>query len=136
RLIVDEMDRVGALMPGEVYRDGLTYVLAEPEFSKSGPARNALKVLEERPLLEDLLTRTVMNAEIGGVQVVIGGEGIWEELKDCSMVLARYGVPGLATGMLGILGPTRMAYGRNISTVRFVANLLSEFVGDMASDQS
>jgi heat-inducible transcriptional repressor len=125
RLIVDEMDRVGALMPGEVFRDGLTYVLAEPEFSESGTARNALKILEERPLLEDLLTKTIM-----------GGEGRWQELKECSVVLARYGVPGLATGMLGILGPTRMAYGRNISTVRFVANLLSEFVGDMASDQS
>ncbi|HJS28617.1 MAG TPA: heat-inducible transcriptional repressor HrcA [Anaerolineales bacterium] len=135
RLIAGEVGHGGALSPGEVYRDGLTYVLGEPEFSDSGPARNALKVLEERTLLEDLLTRTVMNTDIGGVQVVIGGEGIWEELRDCSMVLARYGVPGLATGMLGILGPIRMAYGRNISTVRFVANLLSNFVGDMASDQ-
>jgi heat-inducible transcriptional repressor len=134
RLILEEMKREGAIMPGEVYRDGLTNVLAEPEFADSGPARNALKVLEERTLLEDLLSRTVMNAEIGGVQVIIGGEGIWEELKDCSVVLSRYGVPGLATGMLGILGPIRMSYGRNISTVRFVAGLLSEFVGDRVSE--
>jgi heat-inducible transcriptional repressor len=134
KLIADDMGRVGTLMPGEVYRDGLIYALAEPEFAESGLARNALKVFEERPLLEDLLARTVMNAEIGGVQVVIGGEGIWEELRDCTMVLARYGVPGLATGMLGILGPIRMSYGRNISTVRYVANLLSGFVGDRLVD--
>jgi heat-inducible transcriptional repressor len=47
------------------------------------------------------------------------------------MILARYGVPGLATGMLGVLGPLRMSYGRNISTVRYVARLLSDLVIEM-----
>jgi heat-inducible transcriptional repressor len=46
------------------------------------------------------------------------------------MVLARYGVPGLATGALGVLGPMRMSYARAIPTVRFVAGLLSDFVND------
>jgi heat-inducible transcriptional repressor len=67
---------------------------------------------------------------VGGVQVVIGGEGAWEELKDCSMVLARYGAPGYATGALGVLGPIRMAYGRTISAVRYVAGLMSDLVVD------
>ena len=62
--------------------------------------------------------------------MVIGGEGSWTELKDCSMVLTRYGAPGYATGALGVLGPTRMAYGRTISTVRYVAGLLSDLVID------
>jgi len=97
-------------------------------------ARNALRILEERPLLEDLLTRTVFNNELGGVQVLIGGEGTWLELRDCSMVLSRYGVPGLATGMLGVLGPIRMPYGRTISTVRFVAGLLSDLVTDLHAE--
>ncbi len=133
KLVLDEINRSGTIMTGEVYRDGLTNVLAEPEFVESEIARNALRVLEERPLLEDLLTRTVMNADVGGVQVVIGGEGIWEELRECSMILARYGVPGMATGMLGVLGPIRMAYDRNISTVRFVARLLSDlFIEQLA----
>ena len=68
------------------------------------------------------------------MQVLIGGEGTWEELRDCSMVLARYGVPGLATGTLGVLGPMRMAYGRTISTVRFVAGLLSDLVVDLHAE--
>jgi heat-inducible transcriptional repressor len=59
---------------------------------------------------------------------VIGGEGAWEELRDCSMVLARYGAPGFATGALGVLGPIRMAYGRTISAVRYVAGLMSDLV--------
>jgi heat-inducible transcriptional repressor len=65
---------------------------------------------------------------VGGVQVVIGGDNAWQELKDCSMVLARYGVTGYATGAMGILGPQRMAYGRVISTVRYVAGLMSDLM--------
>jgi heat-inducible transcriptional repressor len=134
RLIIEDLRRTKEVITGEVYRDGLTQVLAEPEFSEVGNARKAFRILEERPLLEDLLNRTLHNSEMGGVQVLIGGEGTWEELRDCSMVLARYGVPGLATGMLGVLGPIRMPYGRTISTVRFVAGLLSDLVTDLHAD--
>ncbi|MFZ5808395.1 MAG: heat-inducible transcriptional repressor HrcA [Chloroflexota bacterium] len=134
RLIVEELHHSSQILGGEVYRDGLSHVLAEPEFSESESARKALRVLEERPLLEDLLARTVETTNIGGVQVLIGGEGTWEELRDCSMVLARYGAPGLASGALGVLGPIRMAYGRTISTVRFVAGLLSDLVVELHSE--
>ena len=131
RLIADEMDRSQAVLSGEVYRDGLTNVLAEPEFAEAGAARRALRVLEERSILEDLLSRTVLTTHVGGVQVLIGGEGTWEELRECSVVLGRYGVPGLATGTIGVIGPIRMSYGRTISTVRFVAGLLSDLVVEM-----
>jgi len=134
KLILDEMRRSAGVLSGEVYRDGLAHVLAEPEFGEVEAARNALRILEERPLLEDLLNRTVLDSEMGGVQVLIGGEGTWEELRDCSMVLARYGAPGMATGTLGVIGPIRMAYGRTISTVRFVAGLLSDLVIELHAD--
>src|SRR3990170_4896034 len=130
KLTLDEMERSSAVLGGEVYRDGLTNVLAEPEFAEMDVARRALRVFEERSLLEDLLTRTILTSSVGGVQVLIGGEGTWEELRQCSMVLARYGAPGLATGALGVLGPIRMAYGRTISTVRYVAGLMSDLVVD------
>lgn len=118
------------LLTGEVYRDGLINVLKEPEFAEASSARRALRVLEERPFLEDLLAQTIVNSDIGSVQVLIGGEGNWEELSDCSVVLARYGVPELATGTVGVLGPVRMRYGQTISAVRFVAGLLSELVAE------
>ena len=134
KLITDEMRRASTLATGELYRDGLTHVLAEPEFGEMEAARRALRILEERPLLENLLTRTILSSEMGGVQVLIGGEGTWEELRECSMVLARYGAPGLATGTLGVLGPMRMSYGRTISTVRFVSGLLSDMVEDFLTE--
>lgn len=134
KLLIDGMRRTGQELTGELYRDGLTHVLMEPEFGEADRARRALRILEERPLLEDLLNRTVLSNEGGGVQVLIGGEGTWEELRDCSVVLSRYGAPGLATGTLGVLGPMRMSYGRTISTVRFVAGLLSNLVEDMLTE--
>jgi len=136
KLIRDDLEPMNRWASGEVYRDGLTNVLAEPEFAESEPARKALLMLEERSLLDDLLSRTVLSSTVDEVQVLIGGEGNWEELRDCSVVLARYGAPGLVTGALGVIGPTRMAYGKTVSTVRFVSGLLSDLVIDMLSDGS
>lgn len=130
-LIFEEMERSGAILDGEVYRDGLTNVLAEPEFAEIDLARRALRVFEERAFLQDLLSSTILTTNVGGIQVLIGGEGNWEELRECSVILGRYGVPGLATGTLGVLGPIRMSYGHSISTVRFVADLLSNLVVEL-----
>ncbi len=127
-LIKDEMQRSEKLVTGEVYLDGLTNVLAEPEFAESEQARSPLRLLEERTMLDDLLSRPIIGNEVGGVQVLIGGEGTFEELRQCSLILTRYGVPDQLTGMLGVLGPMRMPYGHTISTIRFIAGLLSDLV--------
>jgi heat-inducible transcriptional repressor len=134
-MLIRDLQHTQGLVTGDVYLDGLSNVLAEPEFAGSDDARRALRLLEERSMLEDLLARTIMTSNVGGVQVLIGGEGTWDDLRQCSIVLARYGAPGLATGTLGVLGPMRMPYGRAISTVRFVATLLSDLVAETLVDQ-
>lgn len=129
-ILKQDIRRATESVSGNIYTDGLTNVMAEPEFAESDEARRALRLFEERSTLQDLLARTSTNSMVGGLQVLIGSEGGWEELRQCSMVLARYGVPGLATGMLGVLGPMRMSYAKTIPTVRFVAGLLSDLVND------
>ncbi|MBI3243544.1 MAG: heat-inducible transcription repressor HrcA [Chloroflexi bacterium] len=129
RLAADLLGRDDSTAPGEIYRDGVSRMLAEPEFANTETALHARRVLEEQSFLQEFLAK-VLSPNVGSVQVVIGGEGDWEELKDCSMVLARYGINNVATGALGILGPTRMAYGRAISTVRYVAGLMTDLVQD------
>jgi heat-inducible transcriptional repressor len=62
---------------------------------------------------------------INHVQVVIGGEGRWEELKHLSIVLSRYGVPGQFSGAVGVLGPTHLDYGRAVGAVRYVSGLMT-----------
>jgi len=126
--IEDEMIRSDQLPTGDIVLDGLTNVLSEPEFADSEEARRALRLLEERSLLQDLLSQTILPDTIGGVQVLIGGEGTWDDLSQCSVILSKYGSPGMATGTIGILGPMRMSYGHSISLVRFLSGLLSDFV--------
>lgn len=134
-LIMQDMRRMTERASGEIYTDGLSNVLSEPEFAESDEARRALKLFEKGSTLQDLLARSTINSNVGGLQVLIGGEGEWEELRQCSVVLARYGVPGLATGTLGVLGPMRMSYAKTIPTVRFVAGLLSNLVNDTISGE-
>jgi len=134
-LLVQDMKRTSESASGEIYTDGLTNVLSEPEFAESDEARWAMRLFEERSTLQDLLVRASTNSSVGGLQVLIGGEGGWEELRQCSMVIARYGAPGLVTGTLGVLGPMRMSYARTIPTVRYVAGLLSNLVNDSIANE-
>ncbi|MBK9603364.1 MAG: heat-inducible transcription repressor HrcA [Anaerolineales bacterium] len=134
-LLLQDMKRTSESASGEIYTDGLTNVLDEPEFAESDEARWALRLFEERSTLQGLLARASSNSSVGGLQVLIGGSGGWDELRQCSMVVARYGVPGLVTGTLGVLGPMRMSYARTIPTVRYVAGLLSDLVNDTISGE-
>jgi heat-inducible transcriptional repressor len=112
-----------------IYRDGLLHILEEPEFLDGGQVRQMVQTLEG-PFLVDAVTAAAQPLEIGGVQVLIGGEGRWHELADLSVVLSRYGIAGGASGLLGVIGPTRMTYDRTIGAVRYVSGLMSDLVSD------
>ncbi len=133
RLVMDIMHRADVHATEIVYRNGLSEVLQQPEFAEGEKAQGLVRVMEEHSFLEGVLA-DALSQEVGSVRVLIGGEGRWDELRACSLVLARYGVTGFVTGALGVVGPTRMLYGRAISAVRFVAGLLSDLVYDMYAE--
>jgi heat-inducible transcriptional repressor len=60
-----------------------------------------------------------------GVQIFIGEESGFEVLEGCSVVTAPYTVEGQVLGVLGVIGPTRMAYDRVIPVVDVTARLLA-----------
>jgi heat-inducible transcriptional repressor len=128
--VVEIMSRADQWAAADIVRDGLSDVLRKPEFEDRESAEGLLKVFEERSLLEDVLSNA-LNPIVNGVQVVIGSEGRWAELRDCTLVLSRYGVADRATGALGVLGPTRMPYGRTISAVRYVSVLMTNLISDI-----
>ena len=63
-----------------------------------------------------------LNAQ--GVQIFIGQESGYEMLDSCSIVAAPYASDDDAIGVLGVIGPTRMAYERVIPIVDVTAKLL------------
>lgn len=109
----------------ELFSDGLLNVMAAPEFAHSEKLRRVFAALENRTYLAELIAGV---AGSGVVRVFIGHENPAEEMADVSIVLAAYGHPGQAVGVVGVLGPTRMAYPQAIGTVRFVSGLMNELI--------
>lgn len=129
RLVVELMGSVDNQLNNTIYRDGLMQILDAPEFSEGENVRRIVQVFEEQSVLEQVVDQFGND----DVHVMISGDGRFAELRDISIVLARYGVIDRATGVLGVVGPLRMSYGRSLGAVRFVAALMSEMVDEMYS---
>ena len=134
QVMIQEIQRAETVTAGEIYRDGLTNMLSEPEFSEPDQAQRTLHIFEDRSVLDDLLSRTVFGSDSSGVHVVIGGEDTWDELEDCAVVLSQYGSRKNSLGAVGVIGPIRMSYNRAVSAVRFVSDLMSELISESLSN--
>jgi heat-inducible transcriptional repressor len=84
--------------------------------------RKLFELFEQKTSLLQLLN---MGSRAGGVQIFIGGESGVVPLDECSVVTAPYEVDGRVVGMLGVIGPTRMAYERVIPIVDITAKLFA-----------
>jgi heat-inducible transcriptional repressor len=127
-LAADLMDRADTNQVRLIYRNGLSEVLGT--FPNSEGAQQAVRVFEERAFL-NLILNDVLTPLVNNVQVVIAGNGRWEELSHLSMVLSRYGIPGQVSGAVGVLGPTRINYGRAISAVSYISGLMTDMLTDV-----
>ncbi len=121
RGVLDQI--VGFLRDRNLYISGAINVLDHPDFSDVATMRGLLKAFEDKARLVDLLTRM---AEERGVQVLIGGENPVEEMRECSLITSTYTYRGQVLGVLGVVGPRRMAYGDVISIVDETARLVSD----------
>jgi heat-inducible transcriptional repressor len=133
RLVIESLARLlgqaSLLLPDAVYHEGLANLLRRDEFARGDPerVREVVDALERHRFLPDIAPR-VMAGE--GVQVIIGAETGSGAMKDMSVVAARYGAPGRRGGLLGIVGPTRMQYGRAIAIVRHLTQVLNDLLAE------
>ncbi len=128
QVVVDTMQRIEARRSSDIYRDGLLNSLNHPEFKHREGIQQIIRVLEERQLVDQLVGEALQR---GGVQIIIGGEGKWEEFSEVGIVLARYGVEDHVTGAMGVLGPLRMHYSRTVSIVQYMSLLMSNLISDL-----
>lgn len=124
-VVADLMSQAENARSNVVFRDGLSEVIST--FPHNEGAQQAVRVFEERAFLNMILA-DILTPLINSVQVVIGGDNRWEQLSHLTMVISRYGIPGTATGAVGILGPTHINYGRAISAVGYVSTLMTEML--------
>ncbi len=127
RSVIELMDQEEVAL-GEVFRDGVREVLSQPEFARSERILDLIDVLEQRTLSSAIPIRQVTE---DGISVVIGSENSHEAMRECSVVVARYGIEGGPSGVVAVLGPTRMRYARTIPTVRYLAQLLGDLIAQI-----
>jgi heat-inducible transcriptional repressor len=113
----------------DLHYDGLNYILAQPEFERAERMRQVLDLLSERRTLAELMVGAAADDR---PRIIIGGdENPAFPLRECSLVIGRYGGENEVGGVLAVLGPMRMEYDRAVSSVRYLASVLNELLSEL-----
>ena len=106
-----------------VFVGGASRIAADLDaFAAGETVGRLLEVLEHQYLVVSLVRDLIDQ----GVTVRIGSENQLEDLRECSVVLARFDVEGRAAGTVGVLGPTRMNYPQAMAAVAAVSRRLGD----------
>jgi heat-inducible transcriptional repressor len=105
---------------------GQASVLAEqPEFASGESLRRLIELTETRQHLAELLRQ---RSATPGISITIGNEHADPRLGNLTIVTAEYRA-GPLTGVIGVIGPTRMPYEKVISLVGHTSQLVSDLLG-------
>lgn len=124
RMVVDEL--VECLNAGEsdrAHRLGISSLLSKPEFSNAAAALPVLQVLEDDTVLMHLFDDVAESNN--ALEVRIGSENGATQLSGISVVAAQYGPAG-SSGIVAVIGPTRMDYSKVINAVRAARSALRD----------
>ncbi len=127
QLMLDAI-RVAQQMVGEGTKDAPEYVIAGEtnlmEFAELSNVDKLRRLFDAFTAKRDILNLLDLSLRAEGVQIFIGHESGYQILDDCSLVTAPYTLDNQTVGVLGVIGPTRMAYERVIPIVDVTARLL------------
>jgi heat-inducible transcriptional repressor len=101
---------------------GQTRLMEVSELSDVDKLRQLFNAFNEKRDILHLLEQALSGQ---GIQIFVGEESGYAVLDNCSVVTSTYEMEGQTLGVLGIIGPTRMAYERVIPVVDLTAKLLS-----------
>ena len=107
---------------------GAQNLLDQPEFHDLRKLRSILRIVEEQKTLYDLVADSMGSEQ---PTVKIGHELGSDDIMECSVVTVPYRFGEHAIGMLAILGPRRMPYGRLMALASGTAETLGERLSDV-----
>ena len=134
RALVDHLRRRALLLSsrvlqyelgGQVFIEGASNILEQPEFADLSTMKRLMRTLDQKSLLVDLLDKA---QQVEGLQILIGGADNYSEIEGCSLVTSSYASSRGTTGILGVIGPTRMPYAMVIPLVDYAASLVSDIL--------
>ncbi|RKD34748.1 heat-inducible transcriptional repressor HrcA [Thermohalobacter berrensis] len=115
---VDELEEV------DLYANGVTNIFNFPEYNDVSKAKAFLSFIEDKNLVVDML----MKSGLQDIEIKIGKENCYEEVKNCSLITATYSLNGKTIGKIGVIGPTRMDYSKVISIVKTISLNLNDIL--------
>lgn len=115
---------ISAARRESLYLTGLSKLFYEPEFENIENIRRITGLLEEKDKFSKILDEY---SDPGKVNITIGHEMKEDELQDYSLVTRDVFFKGESLGKIGIIGPTRMQYGRVTKAINTIADLLDDF---------
>ena len=101
---------------------GETNLMAHEDLSDVSMLRDLFEAFQQKRDIYHLMEQCI-SAE--GVQIFIGKEAGFDVLQDCSLITSPYEVDGSIVGVMGVIGPKRMAYDKVIPVVDITSKLLS-----------
>ncbi len=116
---------LGSFDETDVFIEGRTHILQQPEFGNISIMSDLFRAFEEKATMVKLLDKCLQPK---GVQISIGSESEIQEMEVCSLVTSTYGCKGRVWGALGVIGPRRMNYSKIIPLVDYSAKLLSQIL--------
>jgi len=111
----------------EPYLEGLHLMLSQPEFNVNEKILNLIELLEGDKWWENVLS---YRAKSGKIKIIIGKENEDVNWQDLSLIVSEYGVDNKYKGIIGVIGPKRINYGKVINSVNVLSSLLSKSAVD------
>jgi heat-inducible transcriptional repressor len=109
----------------ELFIEGQANILDLPEFADTQKMKEIFRAMEQKSQLLTLLDNCL---KAPGVNVFIGSESHLNSMSGMSLITSTY-VSGKNTlGVLGVIGPTRMGYGKVIPIVDYTAKMLTRLL--------
>jgi heat-inducible transcriptional repressor len=135
QLLLDTISEIYAQVQRDekVFLSGTSYLLQEPEFQSMEEAFPILNFLEEERVIHELL-RSCQNNNLQkshNVYCLIGYENSYQELHKCSFIATPYYIDNKASGMIGVLGPTRMYYAKVMALLQSVAGNVTQSLSEL-----
>ena len=124
--MVEAIERKVSPEARTVELSGATNMLHYPEYADVNKAKTFLAAVEGK----DALYRLLKQASRMEFTVTIGNENENDDLKDCSVVTATYRVGDEPMGTFGIIGPTRMHYGKVLSVIEYMQKSFQAMLGN------
>lgn len=110
-----------ALLPHETSVSGLSYLIGQPELEDAKTLKTFTELIDHL----DAHAPKLLKGRISAPKTFVGGESPLPLPKNLSLMVSEVRMRGGKRGVIGILGPKRMAYAKNLSLLDYLTKLIS-----------